>query len=186
MKEYVWIKDSGTVTEEDLLQTVKEKTTDGQLFLAFSTDHFLAGRAEGEELNRLKPENLLELRIFSEKQEVCFRRSFTGEDFQWRLASEKGIPESGFLVQYQTMDVNGKRSMNEKALAERNGNRVLYTTGGGKYSLPVKEDDNSVKVIAYIDYDRNGMAKITDHRLCGFLRRDAEIEKTGKGEERYE
>ena len=120
MKEHMWIKDSGTVTEDNLLRTAKEKTTEGQLFLAFSTDRFLAGRAEGEDLDEMKPENLLELRIFSEKQEVCFRRSFTGEDFQWRLASEEGVSESCFLVQYQTLDVNEKRTLDEKTPVEQN------------------------------------------------------------------
>ena len=37
--------------------------------------------------------------------------------------------------------------------------------------LPIGSSEDSVKVIAYIDYDENGMAKIVDYRLCQFIQR---------------
>ena len=171
-----WIKDSGMENEGNLPALVKQFLSGDRIFLAYSTDSFQAGYAKGEILDKLVSAKLLELRIFSEEQEISFRRSFIGELFQWRIASEKDVPESCYIVQYQTLDINRDRVEKEGNPRDQYGNCILYTTGGGKYSLPVETDVNSAKVIAYIDYDRNGMAKIVDYRLCGFLRRDVETE----------
>ncbi len=181
MSEYTWVKDSGVEKEENLLSAARQKTPEGQLFLAYCTDSFLAGHAEEKELAGIKPENLLELRIFSEKQELCFRRSFVGEVFQWRIASEKNVPESSYIVQYQTLDIDERRSYRENAPSGECGKQILCTTVGGRYSLPIRPGVNSAKVIAYVDYDNNGMGKITDYRLCSFLQIDVEKEKTEEG-----
>ena len=89
--------------------------------------------------------------------------------FQWRTASENGLEKTDYLVQYQTLDLNKKRMEEEGNLKDPFGNRVLYTTVGGKYVLPIGEKEDSSKIITYVAYDENGMAKAADYRVCGFL-----------------
>ena len=60
------------------------------------------------------------------------------------------------------------------------GNLQLFTTVGGKYVLPADPAADSSEIICYIAYDKNGMAKIADYRLKGFVRRTA----AGKGSEK--
>lgn len=180
MSEYIWVKNCGLVQEEEIITDALRRISENFLFLAYSTDSFLAGHAVESELKTLKPENLLELRIFSEEQEICYRRSYIGEDFQWRIASEnvessnerKNNSDNYYIVQYQTLDINWDKVKKEGNPVDKYGNRILYTTVGGKYMLPLDENLDSAKIISYIIYDRNGMAKIVDNRLCGFVQKN--------------
>lgn len=174
MSEYKWIKDSGTVKADELFMELKKYKWEGKRFLAYHADSFKAGHAADAELAELNVNNLLELRIFSEEEELYYCRSCIGEDFQWRLASENGPEEASYMVQYQTLDINTAKMEQDGFLTDRHGNLILYTTVGGKYALPVHKDDNCSKLIAYLDYDQNGMAKIADYRLCGFCKRNNE------------
>lgn len=183
MGEYKWVKERGQIGEAGILTEVRQRLSTTALFLAYSTDSFLAGHATEEELCTLKPENLLELRVFSETWEVCYRRSYVGENFQWRLASEEDIPKDSYLVQYQTLDINWNKTQAEGNFIDPNGNRVLYTTVGGKYRLPIGLEEDCTQVISYIAYDENGMAKIVDYRLCGFGQRE-QMEEAEKVSER--
>ena len=171
MRKYGWVKKSGAVCQDGIMREVMNHADANRLFLAYSTDSFLAGHGTAEELEKLSPENLLEIRIFSEDQEVCFRRSLAGEAFQWRIASEENLASQYYFIQYQTIDINQDRSGEQY---DKMGRRILFTTGGGKYMLPIGSSEDSVKVIAYIDYDENGMAKIVDYRLCQFIQRGRE------------
>lgn len=170
MSEHMWIKDSGLVRESELIPEALRRISGEALFLACSTDTFRAGHATEEELGALKPENLLELRIFSDQEEFLGRRTRVGEVFQWRTAWEKGLSEDQYMIQYQTLDINRDRTEKEGNPADSYGNRILYTTVGGKYQLPIEPDADSSKIVAYIAYDQNGMARIADYRVCGFVR----------------
>lgn len=176
MSEYIWIKDTGETQETEMMEDVLGQISGDSLFLACSTDSFQAGHAVEGELIVLKPEKLLELRIFSKEQEICYRRSCIGERFQWRIATEENcILGNDYLIQYQTLDINEKRVEKEGNPVDENGNRILYTTVGGKYKLPLNGYEDSAKIISYIVYDRNGMAKIADYRLCGFVQKNVTV-----------
>ncbi len=171
MSEYRWIKDSGLVSEKDICSEALRKAPEKSLFLACGTNYFRAGHADGEEFSTLKSDRLLELRIFSEQYEVCFRRTSVGRDFQWRLASEQDVPEDCYIVQYQILDINQDRAKKIKCPTDEYGNLQLFTTVGGEYVLPADPAADSSEIICYIAYDKNGMAKIADYRLKGFVRR---------------
>lgn len=168
MSKYIWIKDNGLTREENLLEEVLPKIKKGSLFLAYGTNYFRAGHAKKEELEMLKIKHLLELRIFMEEQEICYRRSLIGKEFQWRLASEADIQEQYYMIQYQLLDINTDRS---KDAENGSGNRTFYTTVGGKYELPVNKNADSAEIVCYVEYAENGMAKIVDYRLKGFTER---------------
>ncbi|MCI6731168.1 MAG: CRISPR-associated protein Csx19 [Lachnospiraceae bacterium] len=169
MSTYVWMKESGTIKEEELSAKLQRYHSENELFLAYSTDSFCAGHALENELSELHVKQLLELRIFSENKELYYCRSRMGEDFQWRLASEENLEKDYYMIQYQTLDINTAKMEQDGFPTDTYGNLILYTTVGGKYKLPISREDNCSKIIAYIDYDEYGMAKIKDYRLCGFL-----------------
>lgn len=180
MGEYRWIKDSGLVSEKDICSEALRTAPEKSLFLACGTNYFRAGHADGKELGTLKLDRLLELRIFSEQCEIYFRRTSAGRDFQWRLASEQDVPEDCYIVQYQTLDINQDRAEKMKYPTDEYGNLQLFTTVGGKYVLPADPAADSSEIICYIAYDKNGMAKIADYRLKGFVKRTA----PGEGSEK--
>ena len=75
------------------------------------------------------------------------------------------------MIQYQTLDINSEKTKRAGSQEDGFGNKILFSTVGGQYILPIDETADSVKIIAYIHYDKNGMAKITDYRICGFVQR---------------
>lgn len=103
-----------------------------------------------------------------------------GRDFQWRLASEQDVPGDCYIVQYQTLDINQDWAKKMKYPTDEYGNLQLFTTVGGKYVLPADPAADSSEIICYIAYDKNGMAKIADYRLKGFVKRTA----PGEGSEK--
>lgn len=153
----------GICDEAEVLEAVFENCY--RYFVAYQTDQFIAGRNTLEILRQIDSSRLLEIRLFSENQEVLARRTMigAGHKFQWRIASEEGLLENAYVERYQTLDID-----RTKINAGLNGNLQLMTTGGGKYELPVSEEHDSIRVISYIDYDESGMAYIYDNRLAGF------------------
>ncbi len=156
-------KRQGICDESELLGTVFENCY--RYFVAYQTDRFIAGRNALEIFHQIDRKKLLEIRLFSESQEVLARRTMVGagHKFQWRVASEEGLLKNAYVERYQTLDID-----RTKINAGSNGNLQLMTTGGGKYELPVSEAHDSIRVISYIDYDESGMAYIYDNRLAGF------------------
>lgn len=177
-----WKDNNGICKETEITEKIISLKTDDYgsrvCFVAFLTDKFLAGKAEAVNLSDVNIESwidiekLLEIRIFGEKAEWMARRSMAnrGELFQWRLASEDGMEEDEFCIRSQTLDIDdsGKVQEQESAVYLSGGNHKLMTTGGGKYHLPIKEGENAIKVVSYIEYDEDGMAYVYDNRLAGF------------------
>lgn len=161
--------EQGECEEKDILKLIHTKK-DYPFFLAFHTDGFVSGRNNEDEIETIQPERLLELRVFGEKGELLVRRNMIGarQKFQYRTANEEALNKDGnqdYLVSYQALDIDQNKT---KVISE--GMRSLMTTGGGRYSLPINETENSIKIITYVDYDEDGMAFIYDHRLAGFVK----------------
>ena len=169
MSEYIWVKEKGLTGEKELFSELRDKIAEDSLFLACGTNFFKAGHAIEEELREINIGKLLELRVFSDNQEIYYSRSSIGENFQWRIASEKNVPKNHYIVQYQTIDINSKRTKEAGNPTDRYGNRILFTTVGGKYVLTIAADADTSEVICYLIYDKNGIAKIVDYRMKGFV-----------------
>ena len=158
----------GEVEETELLKMTEIEKFD--IFVAFLTDRFLSGHNRREELEQIPEDKLLELRVFNESGEFLARRTMIGAEhkFQWRIASERDIKETDeieFMTSYQTLDIDAVKTREGK-----NGNLALVTTGGGSYELPIKKEEDTVKVVTYIGYDSDGMAYIYDNRIVGFVK----------------
>lgn len=168
--EYTWIKESGELDESEVLSHITKHAQNEDNFIACSTDSFRTGHGKKQEMEQINVANLLELRLFSANREVCYRRSSVGNVFQWRLADETELDKSNYQARYQTLDINQKRTEEDGNKTDSYGNKILYTTGGGRYLLPLDGNEDSTKIIVYILYDENGMAKAVDYRVCGFVK----------------
>ena len=164
-------KEHGTCSESEVMNIVADKSYD--CFVAYQTDLFIAGKNTADKLRQIECDKLLELRLFDREGELLVRRTMIGAEnlFQWRVADERGLSEDEFIVKYQTLDIDETGSVGEK-----DGNRVLMTTGGGRFELPIGSGRDTIRIISYVEYDTDGMAHIYDNRLAGF------VEKGGRGD----
>ena len=163
--KYKWIFKKGSCMSKEIISIIKENMGPDYLYLAGCTDLYASGAGNPEAFLIEKADALLELRVFSEEKELLFTRSMIGRQFQWRLTNDENLERTDYLDTTQYLDINPEFSV-------KKGDRMqLFTTVGGAYSLPIREDRNAVKIRSYITYDKNGMASVTDHRVCGFTRR---------------
>lgn len=124
-----------------------------------------------------REDKILELRIFNEKEEHLLFRTDTGKDFTARML--KDTPDGIKLFvngeekdsakdwesfdEEQYLDIDAQRSRN---LPEHE----YYTTGGGRYCLPLANvPDAKVKIRYYLSrYEKTGQARIADWRVVDF------------------
>ncbi len=160
-----WIKEKGYGPLDSLNAFISEKKDilTGMKYIAMYPDSFKSGIFG----NNFCIDELLEARIFDEEKEFLIYRSSLGEEFAWRIASEKGCVASDkfYYEQYQMIDINAEKS----GAVTDNGCIDILSTVGGRYSLPIASDDKRIKIITYVDYDENGMAYAADNRICGFV-----------------
>lgn len=171
--EFKWVKEKSDNVEASDLNAVLNAIDDTKLFFfAYQTDAFLAGRAEKEQLGRIAIDKLLELRLFDVNQEKLYVRSVLGAPFSYRLASEKEteLSKEYYIEMFQTIDINDHERKKRNYPEDGYKNMEILTTVNGRYHLPITKDEDTVKIIAYIDYDENGMAKVMDHRVCAFCK----------------
>lgn len=181
----LWCADAGTA----LLAEAKNKAEEfaekypGSRYIAFHTDLFSAGR-EASLMKEFRP-TLLEMRIFTEEAEYHLFRTSTGSPFQYRVADD-GIlrknleteapsdpflrdPEHHRLVTRQLLDINTAHPAFRRQERDQNGCRLLTTTGGGHYALPLEEGDRAAVVVQYVRYDPgSGVGRVVDERIAGF------------------
>jgi hypothetical protein len=159
--------------------------------LSYYTDEFKAQRVRNTAEQPLIKDidKLLEIRIFNADREFLARRSNVGGGFSWRLADDKKITDNTsvkkpfypYYDSFQDLDINGEKLEEELEKGGQKGQVDLYTTVGGKYSLPydifydektVNREDRATKKIKlrnYLKYDEIGMATVADTRMCGFV-----------------
>ena len=166
----IWEK-SGTCTEYELIDCIADNSYSS--FVAYQTDRFIAGTNTTENLSRVEIGKLLEIRLFNEKSELMARRTMIGVNnpFQWRIADEEKLTLDGYLVRYQTLDIDAPGTLHED-----HGNLCITSTGGGRFELPIRKDHDRIRVISYIGYDADGMAYIYDDRLAGFVTKGGKID----------
>lgn len=165
MQKYKWILKSGVCNaaeiKELLLHEIGEESA---CFIAMMTDRFAAGHFERDRIDEIVREELLEVRVFNEKSEFLASRGSIGDVFLWRITDDSRLDEKDVIVSAQFIDINEEI----KSEILENGNRTLFSTVGGKYSLPINEKQKRIKVKSYIHYDKDGMAKVVDSRVCCF------------------
>lgn len=148
---------AGDVSEDELLaMAIDCHTWNG--ILAIYTDK--VEWTLQDELDSVHLHNLLEIRAYTEEEELHATRDALGSDFAWRLVSDAyavagAATYDARFDDVQYLDINTKRSKG----------RDYVTTGGGSYRLPIA---NAEKVVVrnYIRYGQDdGMARIVDFRV---------------------
>ncbi len=122
---------------------------------------------------------LLEMRVFNTEQERKLFRSDISKEFvcrEIRDTAENDRDYSDYYDEYQYLDIDTKRS--EKSFRE---DRMVYTTGGGRYHLPLSSmEDVMVQIRMYFErYPETGQARVFDWRVVDFVR-EQEVKKDGK------
>ncbi len=165
-----WIKAEGVANEaelRDLMEAFRAETP-GTLVLAAYPDRYTATR------ETVSTEKLLELRVFHEEAELWARRTALCQDFTWRIADDRTLAEAvgqADLMMYrieetQKLDIDTQHPPKGPA---PEGCRMLRTTGGMPYALPI-QDENAILLAIYLDDDEEGRVRITDFRPVRFVR----------------
>lgn len=177
--EKPWITERGSFSEEVTASYLKNHAREYGYFIMFLTDGMRSGKAAQIESCFVDLPYVLELRLFDEKHEFWLSRSMLGQSFSWRIADD-GIlnaelqkhgctgyfadPAKFRYEQLQKLDIADY----PEGQPFLSGNRLIRTTGGGIYELPIKTED-AVLLVSYISYDdQNGCAKRVDFRLKEF------------------
>jgi len=161
-----WIKELGIVREEELTTLVNRVFHDDYYYLAGCTDAYCSGKGRANSFLITKASKLLEMRIFSSDMELHLSRSMVGQDFKWRLTSDETLEDCDYIDYEHYIDINPEESRKTEK-----GMNILSTVGG-RYELPIESGDNVAYIRAYVTYDKNGMAKVKDHRVRGFGRKE--------------
>ena len=166
MEKNKWIKAAGTACEADI-PALADRFFAGEapIYLAGCTDCYRSGREGLSVFLSEKADTLLELRVFTEKKELLLTRSAIGHYFTWRVTGDEGLDDYDYIDSEQFIDINTERTY------EADGLMRIFSTVGGRYSLPLAKGENAVRVRAYVSYDHNSIGKIIDHRVCGFLKK---------------
>ena len=103
---------------------------------------------------------VLEIRIFNVDKELKLSRSDIGRDFTQRKLPNSDLTDEESYDEIQHLDIDEDKS-------KKCPDGMVYTTGGGKYSLPLTNVKNAKIRIRYYwgKYEKTGQAKIEDWRL---------------------
>ena len=181
MMKDVWVKDSGIKKETEAAAFIEQNAAGYEMFIALCTDRMVCAKAEHIKTVTDDIAHLLDLRLFNSDSELHMVRTMMGADFTWRIADDRIIaenvkdkgdffnnPENYMLPVTQKLDIDGNRTPEQNS---KFGGRMLRTTGGGIYELPVEKDTDAVELVNYIRYDDNGTANIVDFRIKGFTKK---------------
>ncbi len=170
-----WILKSGTCDEHALQNQITEYVQkQPAMMLAGCTDCFISGEAFSGQWPEIDFPHLLELRVFRADNELWAHRSCIGMPFSFRIADEATLKaniqneSSTFLSspEHYRLERIHRLDMDESASS---GGRI-HSLGGGYYSLSIT-DENTVRVVVYLEYDKNGIAHSTDVRMKCFERK---------------
>ena len=145
-----WIKACGQCQETEIASIIWEQNISLQYYLAGYTDRYDSGMVCADIWNDMDCHRLLELRAFGREQEILFIRTCIGTNFKWRVTDDTGLRETDYIDTDQYIDGNTECDKD----------------------LPLQDGQNAVRVRAYIEYDDNGMAFVSDHRVCGFIKKE--------------
>lgn len=159
---YKWKKHISEFQGNNYIAILSDKVDCG----TFNGEKFISAETKTES----EPDftKLLELRVFNENMEYrAFRDNLGATNFGERIAPEDIGKYSSTFDEFHYLDIDSNRTENEGKDNE------LFTTGGGRYFLPEKENKRKVLVRTYLKADDYGMEYAADWRIVGY--RDADF-----------
>ncbi len=175
------------MTVNEFVETASKIIAKGWIIAAL-TDDYIVDRWPLEERNMTnKEENVLEIRIFNETGECKLSRSDIGKEFAFRSIKDVLDKDSQVTTSWVTygeddpqelkygfdevqyLDVDEDKTINEREKKKIDGYEV-YTTGGGKYKLPLEKiEDAKLRIRYYLGkYKATGQTRIEDWRVVEF------------------
>ena len=142
----------------DFIEKCAMEQGENTRFIVALTDEYIVdnlGRIK--ELLSEKEEKVLEIRVFNKEKEYKLFRPQAGDDFKERIRLDDGE----FYDEVQYLDIDTKVSTPN----------AVYTTGGGKYNLPLQRiNDAKIRIRYYLGkYDKTGQARICDWRIVELM-----------------
>ncbi len=162
-----WITENGVT--EDAVTLVKRVAVAEDRIVAYYVDGFQSGRADRLDAILDRQDRLLELRMFSKTRELWLHRSRLGVGFFWRIASEEQFPDPAKYC-FETRQLLDLGESPDEMPTFENGLRVLHSSGGSRFLLPVSGEERFVRIMNYVAYDEDGVANAADYRLIGFAK----------------
>ena len=164
MKDYIF--EHGIIGESDIYSLIEKYYHDGCYVYAIHTDSFFCSTKPN-----IKSNHLLELRIFTENDELKLYRSNIGTDFSWRYIDDNDFENTLSGETNEFLKVFKNRVFDEEHYLDidttKSQGTHYTTTGGGEYTLPL-ENAEKVKIRNYLEYDKNGIVFVSDFRIVGF------------------
>lgn len=167
-----WILESGLCAETEAVEKINAflrqdggETLSDAIILAFYANRFWAARGDCFPASLPEPETLLEARICRPDAELWAHRSRLGAAFAWRIADDAALRTREAPYRFPTvqlLDIARRGKKNEYGCLE------LQSSTGGRYALPISDNDACVKIVNYVSYDENGIAGVVDFRVVGF------------------
>ncbi|MBR2283908.1 MAG: hypothetical protein IJ874_05750 [Ruminococcus sp.] len=172
-----YITEHGRVTAADAAEIAQRFYTGGCSVYAVYTDRFCCGKEPVDDFS-----HLLELRIFTEKSELKMSRFDISGEFIWRYIDDDRFRErlDAEKAQDEFLSDFGSRTFREiqyldidRPATDRDPDGLYHTTGGGTFSLPVRNAER-IELLSYLDYDDNGILSVNDMRIVRIIEREAD------------
>lgn len=138
----------------------------GCKYLVYYVDREVTGGVLPENIAEI--EKITEIRAFNNTREIWLHRECLGVDFCVREKDDSDIGEDDYFDETQLLDID-----TTVVAVEKDGKTTFTATGGGKYTLPAKADDNAVKIRNYLRFnEKTGRAEFDDFRILDFVKAD--------------
>lgn len=137
---------------------LKEADNERGYILASLTDEYIVDKWPMEYCNlKGKEDKILEIRIFNDDKELKIYRTDIGKEFSCSIIKEDDYKDNDKVDEEQYLDIDTKKTKN---------NHEVYSTGGGKYNLPLEKlNDAKIQIRYYIDrYEESGVARVCNWR----------------------
>ena len=149
---------------KDFLDEAKNTIEEGYIIAAL-TDEYIVDYWPSEKYQEIvdREELVLEIRVFDNGSEMKISRGNIGSAFKERRISdkEKDMEKIDIFDEVQYLDIDDTKEMKD---------RMVKTTGGGKFKLPLNKKENAkIRIRYYLGkYERTGQARVEDWRVVGF------------------
>lgn len=150
----------------------------GHMIALFTDKIELTSWPEGKNVLDVAAERLLEARVFDEDREIKLFRGSIGSAFKMRIRDDKKDAMQDYFDEMQYLDIDIKRSK-----ASFDVDKTVYTTGGGRYTLPIGDHvgDYKVNIRYYLSrYEDSGQARVCDWRVVKWFEEYTGGERDGK------
>lgn len=140
--------------DENINNKIKSLKFKNPKMLILTSDEIKLDCFEGENIEI--GDRLLDIRIFDENKELRIWRDNIDEDYFYRVINDEEDSRD-VMEEKHLLDIDTKKSHN----------KVVVTTGGGKYNAFTKFNNlKYIHIKNYLNYYESGQVYVQDWRIC--------------------